>query len=59
MARQAKKENTENMDVTDQPDVETTVAENNAENIVPDAGNSANRPISMCRQRFPKARLMK
>lgn len=40
MARQAKKENTENMDVTDQPDVETTVAENNAENIVPDAGNA-------------------
>lgn len=41
MARQAKKENTENMDVTDQPDVETTVAENNAENIVPDAEQNA------------------
>lgn len=31
MARQAKKENTENLNAPDQPDVETTVVENTAE----------------------------
>ncbi len=48
MARQAKKENTENMDATgnagvpDQPDVETTVSESAAENIVPQPEQNAN-----------------
>ena len=44
MARQAKKENTENMDATvpDQPDVETIASENTAENIVPQSEQNAN-----------------
>lgn len=48
MARQAKKENTENLNATgnagvpDQPDVETTVAENTSENIVPQPEQNAN-----------------
>lgn len=44
MARQAKKENTENMDATvpDQPDVETIASENTAENIVPQPEQNAN-----------------
>ena len=39
MARQAKKENTENMD---QPEVETIASENTAENIVPQSEQNAN-----------------